>query len=167
MTTVYWITREGQPGRLGIMARPRGGDSLRDEMRELSTQGVELLVSTLTDWENEELDLEGQGSCCDSCAIEFWRFPIHDRSISTLQEGAEFLQRLKTKLAQNKAVVIHCRMGIGRSGMLSAAMLVLEGEDPLNAWDRVSHARETRVPDTEEQRQWLVRLADHLSAASE
>jgi hypothetical protein len=54
--TLYTVERPGL-GRLSIMARPRGGDWLAEEMRDLFLAGVGILISTLTPIEASSLDL--------------------------------------------------------------------------------------------------------------
>ncbi len=59
-------------------------------------------------------------------------------------------------------MLIHCRAGIGRSGMLAACVLVKAGLDPEAALQRVSEARGCPVPDTEEQRAWVFAFAEEI-----
>jgi hypothetical protein len=51
-------------------------------------------------------------------------------------------------------VGLHCRAGIGRSGLMAAGLLMFLGEQETVAWDRVSKARGLSLPDTQEQRFW-------------
>jgi hypothetical protein len=46
------------PGRLAIVPRPRGGDWLEDEIASWRRGGIDMVVSTLTEQESVELDLE-------------------------------------------------------------------------------------------------------------
>ena len=62
---------------------------------------------------------------------------------------------LAEHLDRGEHVVIHCRMGIGRSSMLAAALLMAEGVDPGGAWSTLREARGLDVPDTPEQRAWV------------
>ncbi len=161
MTTVYWVPRSGT-GKLGLMPRPEGGRQLQADLKGLREQGVDILLSALTDWEMEELDLDQQHICCNAVGIEFWRFSIFDRSIPTLDLALELLNRVKAELDKGRSVVVHCRLGIGRSGILAAGALILEGERPAVAINRVSRARELQIPDTVEQATWLYDLGDRL-----
>ena len=54
--------------------------------------------------------------------------------------------------------MIHCRAGIGRSSLLAAAVLRVEGRTADEAWQRITEARGLPVPDTDEQRDFLVQL---------
>lgn len=63
---------------------------------------------------------------------------------------------LVQRLDDGASVAVHCRRGIGRSSTLAAAVLVLEGTAPANAWDRISAAR--GLPVARHQRTTRVRL---------
>ena len=58
--TIYPID-SAAPNRVAIVARPRGGDWLRDELSALSMEGIDVLVSMLTEEESKELGLEREG----------------------------------------------------------------------------------------------------------
>ncbi len=47
---------------------------------------------------------------------------------------------------------------LGRASTLPAAILVLEGIRPADAWDRIAIARGLQVPDTPAQRAFIVNL---------
>jgi protein-tyrosine phosphatase len=56
-------------------------------------------------------------------------------------------------------VAVHCWGGVGRSSLVAAALLVLRGSTAQAAWHRVAYARGVPVPETDEQRDWVARLA--------
>jgi protein-tyrosine phosphatase len=78
--------------------------------------------------------------------------------------AAELARRLEEKLAKGKNVAIHCRQGVGRSAIIAASVLVAAGVEADAAWGKVRAARGCPVPDTPEQRAWVVRLAETLPA---
>ena len=65
---VFWIDCVKE-GRLGIMARPRGGDWLDGEIRSLAEAGIKVLVSLLTADEVAELELQDEERLCGECGI--------------------------------------------------------------------------------------------------
>ena len=71
----YWIPT-GTPLQLATAARPHGGNRLEDEIRSLHREGVDVLVSLLTDDENQELELTQEGALCRAAGMEFRSFPI-------------------------------------------------------------------------------------------
>src|SRR5579859_4696157 len=115
-TAIHWINAGG-PARLGIMARPRAGDWLEDEIQSWLSAGVEVVVSLLEREEVSELGLEMEAAICRSAGIEFLSFPVADRGVPA-EPGSALA--LAAGLAQSKrSIVIHCRAGIGRSAVLA------------------------------------------------
>ena len=144
-------------GKVSIMARPRGGDWLPDEIRALHSSGVDILVSLLTDAEVSELDLTEAAACCQSQGITYISFAIEDLSIPPFSEQTfQLLRQLQAYLAEGKHIALHCRGGIGRSGMMAASLLVLTGLTAEQAFDLLSQVRGYSVPETAEQRAWVV-----------
>lgn len=159
---IHWIDGIGS-GRLGIMPRPRGGDWLEDEIRSLVRSGVEVVISLLEREEILELDLLDEQTLCQSNGISFLSFPIPDRSVpSSKQDALEFAQSISKLLGRGKSVVIHCRAGIGRSALIAACALTFGGVHVDEAFRKIESARGCSVPDTEEQRDWVARLAKSL-----
>jgi protein-tyrosine phosphatase len=152
---IYWIPGPW-PGRLGILLRPRGGDWLPDEVRSWRDAGLDAVVSLLTQEEAEELGLQEEATLSRERGIEFHAFPIPDRGVPESREAtAELVRELKKALEVGRSVAVHCRQGVGRSALISALLLVEEGEDPGSALGTVEEARGAPVPDTEEQRGWI------------
>jgi protein-tyrosine phosphatase len=155
-TKIYWIHQFGNATKLGIMARPRGGDWLADEIANLKKQNVGLLVSLLEKEEVGELGLRQQETICKSNGIEFINFPIADRDIPKTSDKIDWLvDYLTSKLQDGTSVVIHCRMGIGRSSIVAASVLLRAGLKADNIIDNISKIRGLKVPDTDKQLKWL------------
>ena len=155
-TELYWIEGPWQ-GRLAILPRPRGGDWLEDEVRGWRAAGVDVIVSLLTSDEVTDLDLAQESCLCQAHGIDFRQFPIIDRSVPASRKATlEFVKKLAKLLAEGKSIAIHCRQGIGRSALMAACFLVLFGIVPEAAFQRVSEGRGCSVPETAEQRQWLM-----------
>jgi protein-tyrosine phosphatase len=67
---------------------------------------------------------------------------------------------VKHDLSRGKKVLIHCRQGIGRSGMIAACLLIDSGVPVEEALQTLSSKRGLPVPETEEQRRWLERYSE-------
>jgi protein-tyrosine phosphatase len=151
-------------GPLSISARPRGGEWLAEELRAWRRAGVDIVVSLLEPEEASDLGLEQEQNQAEALGIEFQSFPIVDRSVPVAGVNVQrFLGDLDAKLNQGKSVVIHCRQGIGRAGLIAAALLIERGLSPVEAIRRVSAARRVPVPETEEQSLWLESFAATLA----
>ena len=59
-------------------------------------------------------------------------------------------------------MAIHCKAGIGRSGMLATSILIADGMQPELAFKTVSEARQINVPDTKEQADFVFSIAENL-----
>jgi len=84
--TIYSI-KEAAPNRIAIVARPRGGDWLCDELSALSREGIDVLVSMLTEEETNDLGLHRESGECEAAAIKFINLPIPDRSVPSDRDG--------------------------------------------------------------------------------
>ncbi|WP_327687291.1 protein-tyrosine phosphatase family protein [Streptomyces sp. NBC_00467] len=149
------------PGQLSTTARPRGNDWLDDEMIALRNQGVDVLVSALTGPELDELGLADEPRTAAAAGLQFVAIPIPDRTVPDLATILPTLRRLAGRLHEGAHVATHCRAGIGRSSLLAAALLILNGVDPHTAWSRIERARGFAVPDTAEQREWTMGLRQY------
>jgi protein-tyrosine phosphatase len=158
---VYWIEAPLK-GRLAIMARPRAGDWLRDEISDWATENIDVVVSLLEPEEVLELELDAEGELCRERGIEFVSFPIPDRGVpASIPKTAELARRLATRIAEDQSVAIHCRAGIGRSALIAACVLVYAGINAGEVLDRVTVARRLKVPDTDDQIRWLHHFAQY------
>ncbi len=145
------------------MPRPRGGDWVEDEAASWRRMGIGLVVSTLTKEESAELDLAREEEVSKAEKIAFIAFPIEDRGTPVSQKATlNLVRRLEQELASGKTIAIHCRQGIGRSSLLAACVLAASGVDPASAWKRIAAARGCSVPDTNEQREWVMRFAHNI-----
>lgn len=157
---VYWI-REIEGVRLAIMPRPRSGEWLTDEITGWSRLGVQTVVSLLEPHEVRELDLTDEESTCVAANLRFVAFPIPDRGVPTnLLKFAKLVANIEQMLRAGESVAVHCRAGIGRSGLVGACILHAFGIEPTSAFGMLSRARGVAVPDTEAQTAWVREYAE-------
>ena len=94
------------------------------------------------------------------------RFPIADVDAPPPASMTRFLALVKAILNDvdaGKTVVIHCRGGIGRSGLVAASCLVALGHPPMKAIDRVRSARPGAVEAAVQER-WVDAVAERLKS---
>lgn len=136
-----------------------------DEVGSWKQAGVDVVVSALTGEEMTELDIEQEPEMCRTHGIEYVSVPIPDRGLPpSLKDIADVVRRMESSLSGGKNVAVHCRMGVGRSALLAAAVLVGAGVPADRAFERIAAARGCPVPDTAEQRAWVARFAAQLPA---
>jgi protein-tyrosine phosphatase len=161
---LFWIPGPWR-GRLAIATRPRGGDWLDDEASAWRQADLDVIVSLLENEEAGQMDLLGERQAAEDHALRFISFPIPDRGVpASLHEAASLIAGITAQLEAGKNVAIHCRQGIGRSGLIAAGALIAAGTSPDEAMQIVSSARGISVPETTDQRRWAERLPSGLAA---
>jgi hypothetical protein len=163
---VHWIPGPWR-GRLGVVARPRGGDWLGDEVQSWRAAGINVVVSLLTHDEAIELQLEEEERRCRDEGMEFLSLPIPDRGIPlAVDPVAELVGTVGHAVESGESVAVHCRQGIGRSALIVASVMAVFGEKPARAFQKIASARGRPVPDTREQTDWVEHFARDLLVAS-
>ncbi len=164
-TKLHWVDGPW-PGNLALAARPRGGDWIEDEIASWRREGVDTVFSLLTAEEEVDLELTEERAAARAHDMEFLSYPIPDRQVPDSEAGlAKGLARLEAELAMGRNVVLHCRQGIGRTGLVAACLFVAKGIDSQTAVSRLSAARGTAIPETSEQRQWIDHYAGIVTAS--
>ncbi|MGB0931499.1 MAG: protein-tyrosine phosphatase family protein [Chitinophagales bacterium] len=160
MNKIYYIADTS----VATMARPRGGDWLWDDLVSLKTRGVETLVCLMDKDELYELELEEEAENCKKIGIEFIHFPIPDFGLPSDKVATKrLILQLKDYVEEDKKVVVHCRMGIGRSSTIVATILIALGNYTTEtAFEAITKARGLRVPDTQQQIEWVRRFEGEL-----
>jgi protein-tyrosine phosphatase len=144
-------------GWLAIAARPRGGDWLQDEASGWRRAGIDVMVSLLEADEAAQLDLVDEAKAAAANSIRFISFPIPDRGVpASAPSAASLIAAISDALDCGNNVAVHCRQGLGRSGLIAAGVLTSAGIDPDRAIEVVSAARGQTVPETPAQRSWIV-----------
>jgi len=88
--------------------------------------------------------------------IRFISFPIPDRGVPvSTPAAASLITAISDALETGDHVAVHCRQGLGRSGLIAAGVLASAGVDPERAIEIVSSARGELVPETPGQRSWV------------
>lgn len=117
-------------GALGGMSRPGTMRSLEDDIQALADLGVTHLV-TLT------RSVLGNIKPADY-GIEAHHCPIQDMGVPSLRVAHRICRQIQGWLAQGGCVVVHCRGGMGRTGLVLALSLVQEG---MSAEDAIAEVR--------------------------
>ena len=155
---VGWVDAEGLPGHLGIAMAPgrhdRAGAStwwrdLHADLRRLRhTHRIHTLVTLLTEEELRDLGIANLPDALDVHGIERLWLPIRDGSVPTPQQTDEAMALLRAvmdRLEDGHTVVVHCRAGQGRSGMVAAMVLAAMGATPSEAIARVRQVQARAV----------------------
>jgi protein-tyrosine phosphatase len=160
---LFWIPGPWR-GRLAIVTRPRGGDWLDDEISGLRQSGIDVMISLLELDEAAQLNLAAEREVAEAHNIRYVSFPVPDRGVpASLPAFFSLMSRVSSVLDEGKNVAVHCRQGIGRSGLIAAGILATSGMHPDEAIKIVSTARRLAVPETMDQRLWVEQLPTNPS----
>lgn len=156
MNTIWWVD-EGRGQRVAIVARPWDGGTLEKDLAALKSGGIDVLVSLLGEDEAEELGLAEEGAIAERMGMRFISYPVPDRCTPPDRSGfRRLVSRLAELVKEGHRVGAHCRACIGRSTVLIASLLIALGMEPEDALRRIEAARACWVPDTAEQRAWIL-----------
>lgn len=117
--------------------------------------------SVVTLMESEELDLlgvSGLGDATRQAGMNWLHLPIRDGDVPDARFNMlwpDAAMALLQELSLGHRVVIHCRGGLGRTGLVTAMMLVESGETPQKALNRVRAARPGTI-ETHDQEMYLL-----------
>ena len=154
---VLWI--EGSaPAGLAIVLRPRGDDGLKDDLADIKRSGVDTLVSLLEANEARWLGLAAEGPLAEQAGMLFLSYPILDVHVpDDVATFREFVANLAARLRSGDRIGVHCRGSIGRSTVTAACALIHLGWKAKEALAAIQQARGCLVPDTDEQRRWILK----------
>jgi protein-tyrosine phosphatase len=138
------------------MAHPASAGSVASAIDEIATAGFDQVVSLLEPSEVDALGLAREAELVAARSMKFVSFAIPDMGLPASSEDfTRLAQDLFTQIVAGSNTLVHCRGGIGRSGLLAAAVLMQDGTDVQAAFSRVSLMRGRRVPETSQQGAWL------------
>lgn len=130
-----------------IASKPGSSTELEYDISNLTKLGENVvLCSLLTNNEAREFNLEEEQQVCEKHNIEFLHLEILDESIPGYQEFLELVNLLVKKIRISNIVIIHCKHGIGRSGMIAVAILLNFGYSLDKACNFLSKVRGYKVP---------------------
>jgi protein-tyrosine phosphatase len=133
-------------GWIGMTACPgQGGpETLVRDLAAMRAAGATHLVTLLGDGELARLGVPGIGAAAEAAGLVWWQVPIADFGTPDAAweaRWADAAPKLHAALAAGQGVVIHCRMGLGRTGTIAARLLVEAGEAADAAIAQVRAAR--------------------------
>ena len=159
-------------GIIGITLAPgkkqRGGlsgDHDRDlgaDLDEVSAWGAAAVVTLMTEGELRRYRIPDLGAEVGARGMEWHHLPIDDGHAPAAPFKAVWPERsahLRSIVAAGGRVLVHCRGGLGRAGMVAARLLVETGVDPEEAMRMVRRERSPRAIETVEQEGWVRRGA--------
>jgi protein-tyrosine phosphatase len=147
---------------------------LGQDLDAIAQWKARVVVTLVEPHELDELAIPELGVEVQRRGIDWLHLPIRDVSTPGEEFEAQWpahSQSLRHRLDEGQNILIHCRGGLGRAGMISARLLVESGVEPETAIERVRAARPGAI-ETPQQAEWVSkgprsgRRKDNLGGAS-
>jgi protein-tyrosine phosphatase len=165
----------GATGRIGMTLAPGkktfglngpwNRDLDADLARLVDPFRISLLVCLIEDWELESFQMKPLFSKARALGMETEHLPIRDGGVPKDGDAIRALvSRILDATRAGKNVLVHCRGGVGRTGVVVASCLIELGHDPSEAISLVRAARKDTVEPGRQER-WLAEHAKALGMA--
>ena len=130
--SITWLPIERETNLLGLSHCPgkfftshMDLSNIKKDGEFINSNGVELIVSLLTDNEIKSLGIQDFESIWTKLNIKNIKFPIRDLSSPRPDQLRTFKELIKIILSfihKSRPVLIHCNAGLGRSGLVAAVV---------------------------------------------
>jgi len=153
-------------GKIGVTFAPGKNDrfaiggpwarDLDEDLDAIVAWGARTIVTLLESRELAYLAITRLGVEVQRRGMEWLHLPIPDVGTPGPEFEAEWpavSDHLRSRLYAGENIVVHCRGGVGRSGMIAARLLAESGVDAEEAIARVRAVRPGAI-ETWEQEQW-------------
>lgn len=107
-------------------------ESVTDSLARLQNAGASALVTLLSDEELAFLDVASLGSAADALGLAWFQLPIEDDHApeAPFNEAlSRYRDALLSRLEAGETLIVHCRGGTGRTGLMAAVLLLEQGLD--------------------------------------
>ena len=151
-----YLIIEAKNSALWMMPAPTFSGGVSPTLDRCCELGINHIVSLVEDHETWLLGLEKLSSECSARNIELLKMPIVDRKTpASIEELIALLSVCHQLMREGESIGVHCKSGIGRSGMLICSFLGRLGFDMQEALERIRDRRGLEAPNTIEQLNWL------------
>lgn len=147
LTGFRWITADqlAGSGRPGLLNDPD------EDIEFIVSQGIGTVVT---------LTMKPVPVLQRSRSFNTVHFPIPDMSFPTPRDAAQLCESIRVEM-RRAPVLLHCKAGLGRTGMMAACCLVDAGEEPGTALRRVRAVNPNYVQTTSQER-FIENFASYL-----
>ena len=138
-------------GRLGLTLCPGKKDvsgswdrDLKEDLRVIRTWGATTVVSLIEDHEFSLLSVETFETEVNEQGLDWIHLPIRDVDVPDHRFETAWVvsgRLLHDRLDAGDRILIHCRGGLGRTGLVAGRILVERGCEPRTAINRVRAVR--------------------------
>lgn len=152
-------------GQIFVFPAPSIGTVDNFAIEYLKEASIQCVVNLISDAEWLEFQGEKQQVLYAENAVDYIHYPIQDYGVP--RDNNSFLKLVQTLhgyLTNGKNIGIHCVGGIGRSGLLAAALLYNQDFELNTLFEYMSVYRGKRMPDTTKQISWFREYVNTLNS---
>lgn len=147
------------PGKKGESVHGAGWDrDLETDLAAIREWGASTIVTLIEPHEFPMLKVEALPQAVPAAGMEWVWWPIRDVSVpdERFEDGwAERGPLLCEQIQKGERVLVHCRGGLGRAGIVAARLLVELGNPPAEAIKQVRAVRPGAI-ETRAQEAWVL-----------
>ena len=143
-------------GRLALAPVPGAEGDLQADVDAIAQWGANLVVSATETEEMQTLGAEALPGALRDAAIHWAHFPIRDFGVpddNVQAQWASVSEQARQQLQVGGRVLVHCRGGCGRSGMLVLRLMIEAGMAAGEALQQLRAVRPCAV-ETDAQMAW-------------
>ena len=149
-------------GRIGICALPGLNRDLQADLDTIFDWNPALVLSMTERHEMDACDSYGLGTALQDKGVDWIHLSVVDfggLEGDNLKRWPSVSESIHRVLANGKGVMVHCRGGQGRSGMIALRILIEDGEAPDDALRRLRQVRPGAV-ETSQQMNWATHVGE-------
>jgi protein-tyrosine phosphatase len=132
------LTLPGYEGRIFMGRAPGYGADTSEHLREIKALGISKVYCLQ---EEEELlyisnggeNIAKRRESLSELGIELVHSPVKDFGVPSKEQASELADSVLSDVRSGKNILIHCMGGLGRTGTMSACVLVRHGLSPAAA----------------------------------
>lgn len=162
-------------GRLGLTLCPGKKDphngwdrDLQEDLRVIRNWGASMIISLIEPHEFSLLQVPEFGDSAAHVGISWIHLPIRDVDVpdERFESGWNAVRpEIHHRLGTGERILIHCRGGLGRTGLVAARILVERGCLPRDAVHRVRAVRPGAI-ETLAQEQYVLALQEKKTGSA-
>jgi len=129
------------------------GRDLDSDLQVIVDCGAKAIISLIEDHEFIELDVTELPIKTMKAGIEWHHLPIKDSSIPTEifeKKWSSSGNKMHDILNAGENIVVHCKGGLGRTGLVAARLLIELGETAENSINKVRSTRSGAIETVEQ-----------------
>lgn len=145
------------PGKKGVSGSGVWNRDLTLDFEKLKEYKVEVIVPLITDYEFKKLKVEDYFKLVEEKEMKMIHFPIGDVTVpKDINTFKIFIDQLYDEYKNKKNILIHCRGGLGRAGLVGACLLIkIKNLKPKEAINIIRNKRSNKCIETIDQEKYV------------